>query len=562
MAANGPSTSGTKSIRQTDETNADTDGEDEVGHNDYIQDDVYNPPVASDEEPDQEEAGNHSDSEIEEDEDSEIVPPTWCTTTPGMHQIEFTRGDTLLVPIPGEGRPIDFFRLLLDDVMVERMCSFSNKYAFEVFNKPNLQPKSRINRWKDVQVEEMIKFIGLILHTGTIRLNRLQDYWKTDFLFNMPVFRSYMSRDRFLSILRCLHFYGSTQQNDPLEKVRYLVEFFNNKMREIYYPQKELSLGEALVLWRGRLYFRQYIKGKRHKYGIRLYTLTEHQGLILKFAVYTGRDDKSIGGKGHTEKVVLYLLKDYLNKGHAVYMDNFYNSYQLASKLLANDTYCTGTLRANRKHIPDVVKSTVLHKGESIARYSNGVMCAKWKNQREVMYISTEFDNEQVEFVGKGDQKKSKPHAIVKYNSHMSGVDRTDQMLSYYPCDRKTLRWYEKITIHTIQMMLLNSFTLYNMSRPRLTYYDFRLEVIRCLLGPNPLAPIESPAQKRLRQSMHEPVKITEKNKDNRTIRKRCRQCTVTGKYQRSLFVVAFARTNRAYVRANASVIITTLDKQ
>lgn len=130
-------------------------------------------------------------------------------------------------------------------------------------------------------------------------------------------------------------------------------------MLHIYYPQKELSLE---VLWRRRLLFRQYIKGKRHKYGIKLYTLTEHQGLILPFLVYAGSADPDVGGKGHTEKVVLKLMREKLDAGHAVYMGNFYNSYSLAAKLLAKKTYCTGTLRSDRKHIPPEIKSTVLKK--------------------------------------------------------------------------------------------------------------------------------------------------------------------------------------------------------
>lgn len=83
-----------------------------------------------------------------------------------------------------------------------------------------------------------------------------------------------MSRDGFLNLLRCFHFAPNispndrTQPNDRLYKIRLLITYFNNKMNTIYYPQKELSLDESMVLWRGRLQFRQYIQNKRHKYGI------------------------------------------------------------------------------------------------------------------------------------------------------------------------------------------------------------------------------------------------------------------------------------------------------
>lgn len=195
-------------------------------------------------------------------------------------------------------------------------------------------------------VEEMKIFLGLLLHMGTIRLNRLNDYWKTHQLFNIPVFRSKMSRDRFLVILRCLHFSKNPEEHQPIPadrlfKIRPLVDYFNNKMNEIYYPGKNICIDESMVLWRGRLFFRQYIKNKRHKYGIKLYMLTEPDGIILKFAVYTGALD-ILGGRGHATNVVLHLLEEKFNCGHSVYLDNFYNSVDLAAKLLEKDTYCTG----------------------------------------------------------------------------------------------------------------------------------------------------------------------------------------------------------------------------
>lgn len=284
----------------------------------------------------------YDSDESDDDPDLGTVAPTWCLNTTGMRPIPFTQTERLLVPFPGEGNPIDFFTLLVDDIFLENICKFTNIYAFEVFYKPTLTPKSRIHQWKELKVEELKIFIGLLFHTGTIRLNRLQDYWKTDWLFNF-CFGQCMSRDRFMLIFRCLYFFKpQTRTTDMMHRIRYVTDYFNDKMGSLYYPQKELSLDEAMVLWRGRLRFRQYIKGKRHKYGIKLYTLTDHQGLILKFHVYGGSEDQEVGGQGHTEKVVLHLLQEKLGKGHSVYMDNFYNSFTLASKLLAQKTYCTG----------------------------------------------------------------------------------------------------------------------------------------------------------------------------------------------------------------------------
>lgn len=65
-----------------------------------------------------------------------------------------------------------------------------------------------------------------------------------------------------------------------MDQVKFLVDQYNNITTQIYYSEQKLSLDEAMVLWRGRLYFRQNINGKRHKYGATLNSLTESIGLI------------------------------------------------------------------------------------------------------------------------------------------------------------------------------------------------------------------------------------------------------------------------------------------
>lgn len=54
--------------------------------------------------------------------------------------------------------------------------------------------------------------------------------------------------------------------------------------------------------------------------------------------------------------------------------------------------------------------------------------------------ISTEFPHEMIEIYTKKEVKK-KPISVKNYNENMSGIDRQDQMSSYYPFERKTLRW-------------------------------------------------------------------------------------------------------------------------
>lgn len=156
----------------------------------------------------------------------------------------------------------------------------------------------------------------------------------------------------------------------------------------------------------------------------------------------------------------------------------------------------------------------------------------KWKDRREVLSISSEFKKEIVETTNRYGQKKNKPLPIAEYNKYMSGVDRQDQMMSYYPAERKTLRWYKKIAIHIIQICLINSHLLYCKYIKKISLYDYRLSVIRNLLS-SKAEPVQQPCLEV--SECHFPCKV-DKNDKNRHIRKRCRMCASEGKRQETIY--------------------------
>ncbi|KAF6216542.1 hypothetical protein GE061_000885 [Apolygus lucorum] len=125
--------------------------------------------------------------------------------------------------------------------------------------------------------------------------------------------------------------------------------------------------------------------------------LTEPDGLIHRFLIYAGAADPDVSGEGHASKVVHKLMTALLGEGRAIYMDNFYNSVELASSLLDQQTYVTGTLRPNRKNNPRDLAACKLKRGESTQRWSQqGINVTKWKDKREVWTISSEVSGDMV----------------------------------------------------------------------------------------------------------------------------------------------------------------------
>ena len=54
-----------------------------------------------------------------------------------------------------------------------------------------------------------------------------------------------------------------------------------------------------------------------------------------------------------------------------------------------------------------------------------------------------------------------KPNIVADQNLGMPGIDRSDQMLSYYQGIRKTVCWYRKIGFHFIEIYIHNAFRLF-----------------------------------------------------------------------------------------------------
>lgn len=65
----------------------------------------------------------------------------------------------------------------------------------------------------------------------------------------------------------------------------------------------------------------------------------------------------------------------------------------------------------------------------------------------------------------------------------MAGVDRADQLTSYYSSPRKTIRWYKKVVFHLLDLTVLNSYILYKKAtNKKITFLEFRNQLIRSLV--------------------------------------------------------------------------------
>jgi len=116
-------------------------------------------------------------------------------------------------------------------------------------------------------------------------------------------------------------------------------------------------------------------------------------------------------------------------------MDNFFTNRMLAEKLLEKRTSVVGTIRANRREIPPLVKLP-LHDSVFYSSSSLNLTVYQAKQNKSVLILSTLHRGAARE----GDGKK-KPEAVLYYNCNKCGVDMLDYMCREMSTKAACRRW-------------------------------------------------------------------------------------------------------------------------
>lgn len=374
--------------------------------------------------------------------------------------------------------PVNCLEAFLSRNIIHHICNWTNERAGRYLIEIGTQKVYGII-WKDVTVPEMYTFLSLNLYMGLVRYPSIRDYWNKTFLFSGPnIFDSQiMSRNRFFAILKFLRF-SKPQAFIPGRPITRLAMFFawvKENCMNLVDPGGTVAIDECLVLYKGRLHFKQFIKSKRARFGIKMFCLCpshpDLRGYTYNFAMYFGKDMyhvEDIHGTEHlslSERIVVYLFKQLLDQGREIIIDNWYMSLRLAEFLLTKKTYVTGTIRVNRG-VPKELTEISLNKFQTCFVRKSDVLIIRYRDKRDVYLLSTKLT---AGFVEKNRYQASvsthlllqKPSAIEHYNTNMGAVDAVDQDIEPYNCARKNYSWFKKIGLHVVQRMVLNAKVLY-----------------------------------------------------------------------------------------------------
>ncbi|KAJ8934842.1 hypothetical protein NQ318_016178 [Aromia moschata] len=243
---------------------------------------------------------------------------------PKKHEFDNSSSGVRNENLFNETLEVNYFLNLFTEELATIIIAETNRYAQE----------REAKGWKDIDISELFVFISLTLLMPHMKKTDIKDYWSKDSLMHTPIFGEKMSRDRYLTILRYLFSNNAEgNRNDRTRKLGVVLNTIKTQFQTQFYPFENLVIDESMILFKGRLSFKQYIKTKRHRFGIKLYVLCDCEtGFVLDFLVYIGKntDITLIDNLGSSGSVVVKLLEPYLNKGHTFYSDNYYTSPSLS----------------------------------------------------------------------------------------------------------------------------------------------------------------------------------------------------------------------------------------
>ena len=172
--------------------------------------------------------------------------------------------------------PLEFFRLFMTSNVVNTIVEATNKYGSSLFGE----------RWSNTTAIEINRLFAAVICMGLTPHPTIDSYWHHD-MRSPFVTKLFPQRDRF----RCLYrsFYlnkGDKNSHDPLWHVRLLISHFEISFPAHYSPSQVLVVDESIVFCKARSILKQYMKGKPHKWGYKIWCLVSDGYILTLRSVY------------------------------------------------------------------------------------------------------------------------------------------------------------------------------------------------------------------------------------------------------------------------------------
>ena len=152
--------------------------------------------------------------------------------------------------VPISSDPRELFSLFFDDEVIDIIVRETNVYAQQCL-------VNTTTTWSTTS-DEIRAYIGFHILMGINRLPEIRDYWAKDEKLHYTPIASRISRSRFESISRYLHFADNTQLPsreeqgyNRVQKVQPIITAMKQRCTSLYRPNPQNSIDEAMIPFKG-----------------------------------------------------------------------------------------------------------------------------------------------------------------------------------------------------------------------------------------------------------------------------------------------------------------------
>lgn len=375
---------------------------------------------------------------------------------------------------------------------VQFTCEYTNtKIDAFMDAHPKWKDSNKYPYTKHLTEEEAVAFFATMYVRAVSGQNLLSVKKLYQHKHALHIYKAFSSQNRYEFLISIMQFddvedRAERWENDRFAAFRDFFNSFNEQCSKLRIPSEFLSLDETLYPFRGRISMKQYNPNKPAKYGM-LYRSISDARLPYTYNTlpYAGKpnviteESEYVTGTDNYTKYLVKGLERFTNlKGRNLSIDRYFTSMSIAEWLLNRGLTVVGTLRQDRKGIPDGIKttdgrenlSTMYAYCEDIKSLLVSYVVEKKKGKKNVLVLTSMHKD-----VSVTQDQRLKPNVISFYDHTKGGVDVMDQIAGVYTTRCKTHRWTINALSYVLDTVRTNMNTLWNEMYPekKMSSFDF-----------------------------------------------------------------------------------------
>lgn len=440
-------------------------------------------------------APSDHDESSDEEEEKKVEPAAavgWYIPAALRAPLLMARHVAVGVPmrLPAEYTRLRLLQLFLTPELIESWSHLTNAAAGAA--------------WQPTDSYELQAFIGVHIFMGIDSLPQRRMYWQAD--TRHDIVASMLSRNRFESITRYLRVSppeaGAAPRN-PFSFVHAFIASLNQSFPRHWNPGRHIALDESMVSFRGRSDIKQFVPGKPHPHGYKIWVLA-NENYMLQLQLYEGK--AAAGPSIHD--MVLQLTQLYRNNNHVLYIDTLFTSPTLVASLLNVGIRVCGSVKRNRIGMPSTAVLTpaellAIPRGAHLQMQRDDVTLCAWRDKRLILLLYNHIDPNLLTTMQRWGEDGATyqlgcPQTIRDYFHHARAVDVINQLHYSYLPGRKSRKCWTRLVWWLIDICILNAYRLWQVQHTDESHLTFRMalahELMECL-----------PPDRRPQRSAHPP---------------------------------------------------------